>query len=143
MGAPSVYFLAREKRLRRPIKLLDQNSFLAECLPDSDPGGAFHRCDVTRSSVEGDSASVIIADPPWYLDAALEFLRTSSRLCAEQGTVLLSFAPDGSKPGIVQQRRDLLAQAQAMGLRFGRSFAIGPGLRDAALRTQRSPGIWI
>lgn len=118
LGAPSVYFLAPEKRMSRPIKLLDQNPFLAECLPNSDPGGAFHRCDIARSSVETDSANVIIADPPWYLDDAVEFLKTSSRLCAERGTVLLSFAPEGSKPGIRQQRLELIAKAEEMGLKF-------------------------
>ena len=62
--------------------------------------------------------SVIIADPPWYLDEALAFLRASSRLCADQGTVLLSYAPDGSKPDIARQRDNLIAGAADMGLQL-------------------------
>lgn len=118
LGAPSVYFIAKEKHVSQPIKLLDQNPFLAECLPNADPGGAFHQCDITQPSVETDSISVIIADPPWYYEDALDFLRTASRLCAEQGTVLMSFAPEGSKPGVRRQRQDLIANAAEMGLKY-------------------------
>ena len=118
LGAPSVYFLARKHGNGDRVTLLDQNPLLVECLPEIDSGGSFHRCDIGRESSVSDLFSVIIADPPWYLEDALAFLRTSSRLCADRGTVLLSYAPDGSKPDIARQREKLIAGAADMGLQL-------------------------
>lgn len=118
LGSPSVFFLSQEQHCGPPIKLLDQNPFLAESLSNTYHGGAFHRCDITQTSVDANSVSVVIADPPWYMEDALEFLRTSSRLCVEEGTVLFSYAAEGSKPGVGQQRQDLIAKAAEMGLKF-------------------------
>ena len=60
----------------------------------------------------------VLADPPWYEHETLVFLRTSVRICAVQGKVFLSAAPDGARPGIQAERERIIAGAADSGLRF-------------------------
>ena len=56
--------------------------------------------------------------PPWYVDEAVGFLRGASQSCVRGGTVLLSFAPDGMKPEIRDERMQIIARAEALGLSY-------------------------
>ena len=118
IGAPSVFFLAALKNLSQHFTLLDENRLLADRVPPSSPAKDFHRCDVTREVVDIPPVQAVLADPPWYEDDVLGFLRTSVRLCADQGIVFLGFGPDGTRPGISEERQQIIAEADKWGLRF-------------------------
>ena len=98
--------------------LLDQNPLLADRVPRSYLESVFRRCDIRHDVVDMPSVETVLADPPWYEDDVLGFLRTSARVCADQGTVFLSFAPDGARPGIAEERHRIIWEAEQLGLRF-------------------------
>ena len=118
IGAPSVFFLVTLEEVPCRITLLDQNPLLADRLPCSALGTMFRCCDVKRDAIDIPSVQTVLADPPWYEDDAMGFLRTSARVCADQGTVFLSFAPDGVRPGIAEERQRIIDGATRLGLRF-------------------------
>ena len=118
LGAPSVFFLAAVEGVSCRFTLLDQNPLLADRVPRSYLESVFRRCDIRHDVVDMPSVETVLADPPWYEDDVLGFLRTSARVCADQGTVFLSFAPDGARPGIAEERHRLIWEAEQLGLRF-------------------------
>ena len=60
----------------------------------------------------------VLADPPWYVDEAVGFMRAASQSCVQGGSVLLSFAPDGMRPTIQEERTQIIARAEALGLSY-------------------------
>ena len=118
IGAPSVFFLAALDNLPQHFTLLDENHLLADRVPRSSPTKDFHHCDVTREVLDIPPVQAVLADPPWYRDDVLDFLRTSVRLCADQGIVFLGFGSDGTRPGISEERQQIIAEADKWGLRF-------------------------
>ena len=118
LGSPSVYKMATIRKLPRRFILLDQNCALSVDGPESLAGNIFRRCDMQHDAIDLPSVQAVLADPPWYEDETLAFLRTSARICADQGKVLLSAAPDGVRPGIQEERERIIAGAAESGLRF-------------------------
>lgn len=62
------------------------------------------------------AAPVVVIDPPWYPEHVRLFLWAASQLCADDGTVLLSFPPAGTRPGVADERNDAVAYADEVGL---------------------------
>ena len=77
-----------------------------------------HSCDIIKCNFRLAAVNVVIADPPWYEDDALGFLRASSEICTDHGIVLVSFAPDGVRPGIEDERERIIDAAAGLGLTF-------------------------
>ena len=98
--------------------LLDQNGSLSIDGPQSLVGSIFRRCHMQQDAIDLPRVQAVLADPPWYEDETLAFLRTSARICADQGKVLLSAAPDGVRPGIQEERDRIITGAAESGLRF-------------------------
>lgn len=117
IGAPSVFFLATLEEVPQRFTLLDENYLLADRVHWS-PNKDFLRCDVTRDIVDIPLVQTVIADPPWYKDDVLGFLQTSVRVCEDQGMVFLGFGSNGTRPGISEERRQIIAAADQMGLRL-------------------------
>ena len=118
LGSPSVYKMAAIRESPRQFILLDQNGSLPIDDPQSLVGSQFRRCDMQHDEIDLPRVQVVLADPPWYEDETLAFLRTSACICADQGKVLLSSAPDGVRPGIREERERIIAGAAKSGLRF-------------------------
>ena len=118
LGSPSVYKMAAIRESPRQFILLDQNGSLPIDVPQSLVGSQFRRCDMQHDEIDLPRVQVVLADPPWYEDETLAFLRTAARICAEQGKVLLSSAPDGVRPGIQEERDRIITGAAESGLRF-------------------------
>lgn len=118
LGAPTVYFLAELQEAPRRFNLLDQNCSLADHMPQSPLGSTFHCCDLVQDMLDLPPVNVVLADPPWYEGDVLGFLRASAQICADRGTVLLSFGPDGMRPGIPEERERIMAGAEEMGLKY-------------------------
>jgi hypothetical protein len=75
---------------------------------------AVERCSVAAPGSE--SASVVVLDPPWYLDFVRPMLATAAGACTVGGHVLISLAPDGARPSAVYDRARVLALAERLGL---------------------------
>ena len=118
LGSPSVYKLAAIREAPRQFILLDQNGSLPIDGPQSLVGRQFRRCDMQDDEIDLPRVQAVLADPPWYEYETLAFLRTAARICADQGKVLLSTAPDGVRPGIQEERERIIAGAAKSGLRF-------------------------
>ena len=118
LGSPSVYKMAAIRETPRQFILLDQNGSLFIDGPQSLVGSIFRRCDMQRDAIDLPPVQAVLADPPWYEEETLAFLRTAARICAAQGKVLLSSAPDGVRPGIREERERIIAGAAESGLRF-------------------------
>jgi hypothetical protein len=72
----------------------------------------FIRCssytrDLLTESIPKMSANLIIADPPWYPEYYKSFLWAASEACTTNGHVLLSVPPEGIRPGIKDELRDI------------------------------------
>ena len=118
LGSPSVYKMAAIREAPRQFILLHQNGSLSIGGPQSLVGSIFRRCDMQHDAIDLPPVQAVLADPPWYEAEALAFLRTAARICAEQGKVLLSSAPDGVRPGIQEERDRIITGAAESGLRF-------------------------
>ena len=118
VGSPSVYKMAAIRESPRQFILLDQNGSLSTDGPQSLMGSIFRRCDIQHDEIDLPPVQAVLADPPWYEDETLAFLRTAARICVGQGKVFLSAAPDGVRPGIQEEREHIIAGAAESGLRF-------------------------
>ena len=118
LGSPSVYKMAEIRVAPRQFVSLDQNGSLPIDGSPSLMGNIFRRCDMQRDAIDLPPVQAVLADPPWYEDETLAFLRTAARICASQGKVLLSSAPDGVRPGIREERERIISGAAESGLRF-------------------------
>ena len=118
LGSPSVYKMAAIREAPRQFILLDQNGSLPIDDSQSLVGSQFRRCDMQHDEIDLPRVQAVLADPPWYEYETLAFLRTAARICADQGKVLLSTAPDGVRPGIQEERERIIAGAAESGLRF-------------------------
>ena len=118
LGSPSVYKMAAIREAPRRFILLDQNGSLSIDGSQSLVGSIFRRCDIQHDEIDLPLVQAVLADPPWYEHETLVFLRTSARICADQGKVLLSTAPDGARPGIHAERERIITGAAESGLRF-------------------------
>ena len=118
LGAPSVFFLAAQNDLPEQFFLLDDNYSLADNVPRSANGRMFRCCDVKRDLVDMPPVHAVLADPPWYEEDVLGFLRTAARVSSPEGTVFLGFASEGTRPGIGAERDLIIDEADKMGLTF-------------------------
>lgn len=64
----------------------------------------------------GNSYSVVLADPPWYLDYYQAFLRRAAELLRIEGIMYLSVLPELTRPGAKAERMVLLKEAEAVGM---------------------------
>ncbi|GAA4506607.1 hypothetical protein GCM10023172_35990 [Hymenobacter ginsengisoli] len=62
------------------------------------------------------SYSVVLADPPWYLDYYQAFLRRTAELLRVGGIMYLSVLPELTRPGAKAERMVLLEEAAAVGM---------------------------
>ena len=124
LGVPSIYVLAERQGLADRIILLDRNNPLALSETGQPAEGTVYSCDLTRRMPSLPAIHAVLADPPWYVDEAVAFLRSASQSCASGATILLSFAPDGMRPAIRDERRQIIARAEGLGLSYvGREHA--------------------
>ena len=121
LGAPSVYRLAERERLVDRLILLDKNRSMANSEAGPLSGGKVYCCNLMHGAPSIPPVHAVLADPPWYVDEAVGFLRTASQISAKGATILLSFAPEGMRPGIPDERKRIIGEARSFGLSF---FAI-------------------
>lgn len=67
-----------------------------------------------KATQEGAMAAVV--DPPWYMRAYEAMLTSVSLLCRPSALVLVSVPPVGTRPGVIEERQDLIQLAASKGL---------------------------
>lgn len=117
LGTPTVFDAV--------TSIFDTRSFV---LVDSDPlvvsrrtYGASHKshavlADLTCTDVNVGHGQVVIADPPWYEAESRAFLWAARQACELNGVVLVSFPPEGTRPGVVAESERALNWAKTLGL---------------------------
>ena len=118
MGAPSVYVQAKNQRMENQLILLDRNETLAKSSGLSPFSKGDLCCDLMHGAPNLPPVHAVLADPPWYIDDAVGFLRAASQICVCGATILLSYAPDGVRPGIPEERERIIAEAKNFGINF-------------------------
>ena len=74
-------------------------------------------CDLALPlAMHSGSYSVVLADPPWYIDYYRAFLRRAAELLKVGGTLYLSVLPELTRPGAKAERMVLLEEAAAVGM---------------------------
>lgn len=120
LGVPSV-FQALTADECQPVVLLDANTATTDALqpmttPASGPRQVVARCDLTRDPLPTIHASVVLLDPPWYEEHLRVFLWAATQLCQIGGHILLSFPPEGTRPGITYDWETMVDWAAELGL---------------------------
>jgi hypothetical protein len=75
---------------------------------------AIERCSVNEPGRE--RASVVVLDPPWYLDFVRPMLAMAAGASTIGGHVLMGLAPEGARPSALQDRNHVLMLAEQLGL---------------------------
>ena len=116
-GVPSIYMLAENQRLADRISLLDRDNPIAASETSYHSDGTVYGCDLIHRVPSLPPVHVVLADPPGYVGEAVGFLRGASQSCVRD-TALLSFALDGVRKEIRDERRQIIARAEALGLGY-------------------------
>lgn len=114
-GAPTLFEAARATAMAGRCTLVDACPATVSALKGCGDGRVYG-VDILRGEVPDLSATVVVADPPWYEEFAQAFLWASARIVELGGTVLLTTPPLGTRPGIEQECRRVVAFAKDLGL---------------------------
>jgi hypothetical protein len=118
LGTPSLAEHAKRRPIwQGPVTLLDQNVVV----PTPADGSVQEiRCDILVAPPPRWTASLVIADPPWYEMESQGFLWYSACACRVGGFVAMSIPPLRTRPGVENERIRLNAVAAKCGLQpFG------------------------
>lgn len=114
IGAPSLHERLATTGVQ-PSILIDANDEVIAAVASITDDCAIHSrigCDPLPAL----AARTVVIDPPWYPEHVRLFLWAAAQLCADGGTVLLSFPPAGTRPGVADEREDSLTFADGVGL---------------------------
>jgi len=117
LGWPNAFADARSLLPNRKHLLLESNAMRSASHRSLTMPHEVLTLDVSRDELPEVRGDTIIADPPWYPDELMAFLWAAARLAKPGAHVLLALPPDGTRPGIDQERRALLDWAVVCGLR--------------------------
>ncbi|TCC39364.1 hypothetical protein [Kribbella sindirgiensis] len=117
LGAPSTFVRSALTSQHRHI-LVDRNQTMIGALRNRGvgPQSLVIGVDVAELTQLHVDACAVIADPPWYFDETLQFLRVASDACRLGGLVLLCQPSMGTRPGVEAERTGLTAALPALGL---------------------------
>jgi hypothetical protein len=115
-GVPSLYRLVGHNDLKRKFILFDKNPvepFVTIDYCSSIP------CDLRNYSINQNSiATTVLMDSPWYPEYNRAFLWNASKLCKENGFVLMVTPKEGTRPNIMDEWRDTLQFSNQNGLEY-------------------------
>lgn len=127
LGAPSVFWGLTVGQ-GTPALLLDANPAVIDALKVM--CSREHRvrlCDFRFDPLPALQSRYVFIDPPWYPAYERLFLWAAARMCCLGGTVQMSRAPEGTRPGILAERHDALDWADHLGLEVENEEAMALG----------------
>jgi hypothetical protein len=110
LGVPTLWHYAKERSANRIFLLLDRERL--------GPQSKVTTADLLLERPSLGKMGLIVVDPPWYPAEIRAFLLTALRNGRPGCQVLLSVPPVGTRPGVEQEWRALLAWAGSVGLRL-------------------------
>jgi hypothetical protein len=115
LGTPTVFEEALRNGEARRSVLVDANPAVVSHFLQKARWIRACKCDLLTDSVPAIKSSVIVADPPWYLDYMAAFLWASSQICTRGAHLLMSLPPLGTRPGVAKEIDEFLGMVRAMG----------------------------
>ena len=99
LSTPSVFYYAIRNKLTNGIRYIGDKTVVTEFLCNMAGNGT--KCDFMTDVVsERSYAGVVVIDPPWYEEFLFSFMWLAATSCRIGGHVILSFPPEGTRPGI-------------------------------------------
>jgi hypothetical protein len=119
LGAPRLFGVAAAALPRHSLVLLDQDPVAVASAQSGRLRSAI--CvDLLREALPLLSASVVIADPPWYPEEMVGFLWAARQFSRRGGRVLMSVPGVGTRPGVAAEWRNIITWARRAGLTLER-----------------------
>ncbi len=113
LGCPNVAVAGERKLPNYSWTLLDRR---AELLRPRVKKVELIACDLTQDFPRLPSWDAAVVDPPWYLPITKHFLVRAQMLTKQGGFVLLSFPPEGTRPGARRELDQLIDWCNQGGL---------------------------
>lgn len=104
LGCPSVYRFGRRNMKNWDFRLWDKNVLHLGQVEEAEEVFCVDLCD----GPYGDKpADVVVIDPPWYNPYYFLFLWAATHCLNKGGRIVLSFPPEGTRPNVKEERREL------------------------------------
>lgn len=113
LGSPSTFVHAVEHSHSHPHTLIERNPAMIGALDAS--GHNIVQLDLLQQAPPYLSAAAAILDPPWYPLDSLAFVHAAALICEPGAVVYLCQPTLATRPGIEQERRQLLADLPVYG----------------------------
>jgi hypothetical protein len=101
---------------RRIAFLAENNSVTDRVLALNNATGSPLSIAFCSGGLPRESADAVLLDPPWYLDFVRPMLAAAAHACRVGGVVLISLAPDGTRPRADDDRNAAIAFGRRLGL---------------------------
>lgn len=118
LGAPTVFTRAIRTGIGQHFTLVDSNPTLRGAFQTLGYGDQVVTSDLAVDTIPDLCGAAAVADPPWYPETIKSFLWVGQRMLAPGSAILISLPPEGTRPGIVEEREDLLSWTTRAGLRL-------------------------
>lgn len=125
LGAPTLFAHACHELDLRRVTLLDRNPAVVQAANGLASGHTrltARHADLIRreatAGLDGLTADVVIADPPWYRPEQRAFLRAAGQLLNPGGALMLAALPSGSRAAWRADRETLLEDAARCGFQL-------------------------
>jgi hypothetical protein len=104
-GAPTTWRIGRTALPDRRHVLFDKNG------SSLDRSSDVHSVTIGRDDLPAVKLAAAVVDPPWYPEHQHAFLAAAASLLVSGGTVFASFPPALTRPGVLAERTNILANA--------------------------------
>lgn len=115
LSTPSVFYYAIQNKDTQGIRYIGDRTVVTEFLcgiPNTEAA-----CDFLSTNPNGIAdAGVVVIDPPWYEEFLHTFMWLATASCKIGGYVILSFPPEGTRPGINAEWHRFLRFADQLGM---------------------------
>jgi hypothetical protein len=115
MGTPSVLEYNEKRIIDRRLVLLDNNLEELRFVHRISNITAL-KVNLLTDDLPSISTSLVVVDPPWYVEHQKAFLWHAARCCIPKGHVLMSAPPIGTRPKIGEERKEMIDFAWKLGL---------------------------
>jgi hypothetical protein len=117
VGAPTTFMLGIRAYHQYRHVLLDSNiSLINALMPQKRREDEIVRVDLSAKAIRGFNAAAAIVDPPWYPGDTIVFLSAISNACCDGASILLCQPTEATRPGVNEERQNLLSELIALGL---------------------------
>ncbi len=119
LGTPSLFLDTWQRNESRSSYLVDRDRAIQNRLPV----GLRSRMDsmnLLNELPRLGHADLVIADPPWYVEETMAFLRAGQAVSRVGAQVLICLPPKGTRPSIEQERKEFFYWAATGGMRLKR-----------------------